>query len=234
MPRQSSVTGTRLVNLIACLDPAVTLLKELHDAVGTLFCPQIANTTVSLITVLPNVKRNKAECIELVERLHELIYAIINLHINSETPGILPPATLHHVTNFSETLFKIHSFVEMQQEGNKIKQLFRQSEMNTLLKDCRAGLKNAFELFEISTHGLNWNNIVETRKKAEQMHHEMLEFISSLSDGVGSEESFMEQVVPELKNRQELMFRPILVLTAAYQHQFTFSPAIKAKDILWS
>jgi hypothetical protein len=39
--------------------------------------------------------------------------------------------------------------MEAQQEGNKIRQLFRQSEMNSLLKDCQAGLNEAFGIFKV-------------------------------------------------------------------------------------
>ena len=47
------------------------------------------------------------------------------------------------------TLHKLYTFVEAQQDGNKIKQFFRQSEMNVLLKNCRAGLDDAVEVFKV-------------------------------------------------------------------------------------
>jgi hypothetical protein len=37
----------------------------------------------------------------------------------------------------------------MQQDGNKIKQLFRQSEKKALLKDCQAGLQEALKIFKV-------------------------------------------------------------------------------------
>jgi hypothetical protein len=48
------------------------------------------------------VKKNKEECIKLMEHVHELLCAIVNLHIKSETPGSLSPATLNDVGNFTE------------------------------------------------------------------------------------------------------------------------------------
>jgi hypothetical protein len=47
------------------------------------------------------------------------------------------------------TLHKIYTFIEAQQDGNKIKQFFLQSEMNMLLKNCRAGLDHATEVFKV-------------------------------------------------------------------------------------
>ena len=48
------------------------------------------------------------------------------------------------------TLHKIYNFIEAQRDGKKIKHLFRQSEMNKLLKDCHAGLDHALEVFNVS------------------------------------------------------------------------------------
>jgi hypothetical protein len=41
-------------------------------------------------------------------------------------------------------------YLEAQQEGIRIRNLFRQGEVNTLLKDCRAGLQHAMEVFKAS------------------------------------------------------------------------------------
>ena len=48
------------------------------------------------------MKKNKDDCIKLIENVHELLYAIVNLHMKSETPGSLSPAMLYHVGKFTE------------------------------------------------------------------------------------------------------------------------------------
>jgi hypothetical protein len=40
-------------------------------------------------------------------------------------------------------------FFEAQQDGIKLKTLFRQSEMNQLLKDCEGSLQQAAEVFNV-------------------------------------------------------------------------------------
>ncbi|KAJ7185149.1 hypothetical protein GGX14DRAFT_409305 [Mycena pura] len=189
MPHQPTVNEIRLNNISACLIPAVELLNKLSDAFGTSFVPAISNTTLSLITAVQNVKQNKDQCITLMENVHEVLYAIVNLHMKSETPGSLAPATLDHVGKFTEALHKIHTFVEAQQKGNRIKQFFRQNEMTTLLKDCQAGLQEAAEVFKIDTGVTVFGNIIEMQRKAEHMHKELLELISTLSDGTTSDRS---------------------------------------------
>jgi hypothetical protein len=49
----------------------------------------------------------------------------------------------------SRTLHKVYTFLEMQQDGNKIKHLFHINDMQKLLKDCHAGLDQAVEVFEV-------------------------------------------------------------------------------------
>ncbi|KAJ7495062.1 hypothetical protein FB451DRAFT_1360049 [Mycena latifolia] len=187
MSRQPSVAEIRLTNTIACLTPAVALLNELSDAFGTPFVPAISNTTLSLITLVQNVKKNKEDCIQLLENVYQLLSAIINLHLKSESKGNLHPATLNHVGNFAETLHNIHTFVEAQQEGSKIKYFFRQTETKTLLIECRAGLQQAFGVFKTGTSITALGNITQMKEEAEMMHKEVLELISTLSDGTTSD-----------------------------------------------
>jgi hypothetical protein len=102
-----------------------------------------------------------------LEQTHKLLNAIINLHIMSDTGGDLPPSVLNHLGKFTEfsscttlydcylpllfrTLHKIHTFVEAQQNGSKIKNFFHQGETNILLKDCNAGLQLGVVFFQVS------------------------------------------------------------------------------------
>ncbi|KAJ7094804.1 hypothetical protein C8R44DRAFT_951432 [Mycena epipterygia] len=182
MPCKTTVTETRLNNIVTCLTPVIPLLNEFSDTFGTPFIPAISNTTVSLITLVQNVKKNKEECIKLMENVHELLYAVVNLQVKAGTPSSLPPATLSAFGELTETLYKVYVFMEGQQEGNKIKHFFCQSEMKTLLNDCHIGLQQVFDMYKmegaINLHG----NIVEMQKETERIHKELLETISNSSN----------------------------------------------------
>jgi hypothetical protein len=52
MPRHPTVSEIRLVNVTACLTPAVTLLKELDNAFGPPFIQPISNTVQTLINAV--------------------------------------------------------------------------------------------------------------------------------------------------------------------------------------
>lgn len=118
MPRQPALTETRINNIITCLKPAVTLLNELSVAFGAPFVQAISETSLSLITALEvkypwegfygsnresqNTKKNKDECIQLTENIHQVLFVIISLHIKSEIAGSLTPAILLHIGKFTE------------------------------------------------------------------------------------------------------------------------------------
>ncbi|KAJ7349742.1 hypothetical protein DFH08DRAFT_997021 [Mycena albidolilacea] len=180
MPRQSTATEICLNNIKGCLTPALTLLKELNDAFGPPFIQSIANTIESLIDM--TVKRNKDECAQLMENIHPVLYAIINLHIKAEKVESLSPEMLDNIGKFMETLHKIYTFLEGQQDGNRIKYLFCNNEVQKLFRDCHAGLDQAVEVFEVTTRPLWVNDIDVMKKTAQLMHEELFELIQTLSD----------------------------------------------------
>ncbi|KAJ7082786.1 hypothetical protein C8R44DRAFT_894699 [Mycena epipterygia] len=195
MPLKTTVTETRLDNIIACLTPIVPLLNEFSDVFGTPFIPAISNTTLSLITLVQNVRRNKEECMQLMEHVHELLYAVINLHLEPGTASSFPPAILSAFGELTVTFHKVHAYMEAQQEGNKIKHFFHQSEMKTLLNECRIGLQQAVDIFKLEG-AINLNkNIVEMQKETEMIHKELLESISMSSDATLSNRASSVHIV---------------------------------------
>ncbi|KAF8199255.1 hypothetical protein K438DRAFT_1966473 [Mycena galopus ATCC 62051] len=147
MPHQPAVPEAHLEDITTCLILALPLLKDLNDAFGPPFVQSIVNTIHTLINSLQKVKQNKNECAQLMGSIHKVLFAIVSLHTKSETAGSLSPVLLHNVEKFMETLHKISTFIEAQQEGNKIKNLFRKNEMSKLLRECHAGLAQAEECF---------------------------------------------------------------------------------------
>ncbi|KAJ7113235.1 hypothetical protein C8R43DRAFT_1157174, partial [Mycena crocata] len=163
---------TRLNTLLPSLNVAVTTLKLISDSLGTPFLAIISSTVSSLMTDVQSIKSNKDDCAQLLEKVYDLLCIVIDLHVKSDTPGELPPSMLYNLGNFTETLHKIHSFVEAQQEKKNIMQFFRQGEMNRLLKDCYSSIENAFEMFQATT----------MQQRAQKAQQKVLDLISALSD----------------------------------------------------
>ncbi|KAJ7909247.1 hypothetical protein B0H13DRAFT_1877873 [Mycena leptocephala] len=188
MPPQPTLTQIRLNNITTCLTITVNTLEILVTSLESPFLEAISNTTQSLLKNMETVKQNK--CTQLLEQTYELLNTILMVHITSDMGGELPPSVLKHIGKFTETLHKIHTFVEAQQSGNKLKNFFHQGEMSTLLKDCKAGLQQGFEIFQITVVN-HIKDITEMQEDAEKRHKEVLNLIEALlnttsSDGASS------------------------------------------------
>ncbi|KAJ7924537.1 hypothetical protein B0H13DRAFT_1863941 [Mycena leptocephala] len=170
MPPNRTSAQARLDDITTCMAVMAKTLGILASSAKTPFIEAISNTTQSLLKNIQTVKQNKDECIQLMEKTHQLLEAIIMVHINSETGGEFPPSVLNNVGNFTQTLHKIHTFVEAQQGGSKVMIFFRQSEMSTLLKGCKAGLQQGFESFQ-----------AKMQEEASKMQQDVLNMIEALS-----------------------------------------------------
>ncbi|KAJ7020379.1 P-loop containing nucleoside triphosphate hydrolase protein [Mycena alexandri] len=176
-----TTTQSRLNNIARCVSSAVDTLELVSNTLKTPFLGAISSTSRSLLIAVETVKQNKEACIRLLDQTHQLLYAIIALHIKSDAGGEFPPSVLSQIGSFTETLHKIHHFVEAQQEKGWLKQFFRQAEMNALLKDCNAGLQQSLDFFQIQALGLV-TDAAELQEYARDAHQEVLEMIDSRSD----------------------------------------------------
>ncbi|KAJ7792631.1 hypothetical protein B0H13DRAFT_2298856 [Mycena leptocephala] len=188
MPPQPTVATIRLNNITTCLNLTICTLEILASSLKSPFLTAMANTTQSLLKNMQTVKQNKNECSQLMEQTYELLNAILILHIKSNTGGELPPSVLTHIGKFTETLHKIHTFFEAQQNGSKVKKFFRQGEMSTLLKDCKAGLQQGFEIFQVPMVN-HMKDITQMQEDAEKRNTEVLAMIEAVSDTTGSDRS---------------------------------------------
>ncbi|KAJ7874608.1 hypothetical protein B0H13DRAFT_2551489 [Mycena leptocephala] len=183
---QPSVTQIRLNNITTCLTITSDTLHVLASSLKGPFLEAISNTTQSLLEHIKTVKKNKNDCTELLEQTYQLLNAIMMVHIKSDTGGELPPSVLNHIGKFTETLHKIHTFVEAQQVGSKVKNFFRQGEMSRLFNECKAGLRQGYDIFEIDKHNII-DNITKMQEDAENRHKEVLNMIDALSDTASSD-----------------------------------------------
>ncbi|KAJ7027716.1 hypothetical protein C8F04DRAFT_1189276 [Mycena alexandri] len=128
-------------------------------------------------------KRNKKHCLQLMDQTQQLLMGIIALYLEADGGRGLPPSKLNQVGIFTETLHKIHVFIEAQQSSSQAKAFFRQSEMNTLLEDCLDGLQRGLEFFQVRT---NMDSIMSMQEEAHRAHQEILDMIEALSDGTST------------------------------------------------
>ncbi|KAJ7469476.1 hypothetical protein FB451DRAFT_1476296 [Mycena latifolia] len=193
MPREPAISDIRLDSIVACLNKVLPLLNDLHDGLGTPFMQVISNIILNLLSAAQNVKNNKDKCVHLMKDIYQIIFAIAKLHMQSEPQGFLLPATLDHIGKFTNTLHKIHTFVEAQQEKSRFKHFLHQNEMRVLFKECQAGLQQALELFKIETGAEILADALKTQEKAEKLHEELLDLISTMTEGSSDRSSSIYQ-----------------------------------------
>ncbi|KAJ7832892.1 P-loop containing nucleoside triphosphate hydrolase protein, partial [Mycena olivaceomarginata] len=172
----------------ACFPTTLKTLELLADSLNTPFLGVISTTAQSLLENFEGVKHNRNECTLLMEQTHELLVAIIIAHIKSDARGGLPMNVVSHIGKLTETLQKIHAFVEAQQTDSKIKRFFRQGEINTLLKDCKAGLEQGLDFFQINTVTLV-KDITEMHRESQERQQGVLDMIEALSDASSDQAS---------------------------------------------
>ncbi|KAJ6558896.1 P-loop containing nucleoside triphosphate hydrolase protein, partial [Mycena vulgaris] len=186
MPSQPIATETRLNNILKCFTIAVDSLEVLATTFKTPFLEPISSTAKSLLTAVQTVKQNKSDCTQLLEQTYGFLCAIVSLHMKAEAGSDLTPSMMNDLGKFTDTLYKIHTFVEAQQEKSKIRHFFRQGEMSKLFKDCNSGLQEALDQFKLQDINL-LTEVVVMQKFAEDRHKEVLELIEAFSDGTASD-----------------------------------------------
>ncbi|KAJ7610667.1 hypothetical protein DFH06DRAFT_1308663 [Mycena polygramma] len=197
MPPQPSLTQIRLNNITKCLNITVSSVEVLSSGLRESSLEAISYTTRSLVKTIESlsqiIKQNKETCIQLLQQTHELLNAILVTYVKSNTGADLPPGVLGQMAKFTETLHKVHTFIEAQQKGSKIRKLFRQGELGTLLRGCKEGLQQGLDLFQINI-GKITKDIEDMQEKSEKRHQEVLCLIEVLSDASSDANSTINTV----------------------------------------
>ncbi|KAJ7187254.1 hypothetical protein C8R46DRAFT_1274591, partial [Mycena filopes] len=186
MPPPPSLAEIRLKNTTTGLRAVINTLEIVSQSLHTPFLAAISVTTRSLLTSIEHIKQNANGCTRLLEQTYELLSAIITSHLDSDAAGELPPSTLTHLGKFTQTLHKIHTYVEAQQQGSRIKRFFRQGEMAALLRECDAGLQQALAGFKVRGTEI-LQDVVAMQKHAQEEHQRVLDMIEAFSDATQSE-----------------------------------------------
>ncbi|KAJ7774004.1 P-loop containing nucleoside triphosphate hydrolase protein [Mycena metata] len=181
MPRQATITEIRSKDILTCVAIAANTLDVLVKTLNISALKAISNTTQSLLKMMETIKQDKSDCAELMEHIHQLLNAIIGVYIKSDTGAELSPSVLNQMAKFTETLHKIYAFVEAQQSGSKVKKFFRQAELHTLLKDCKAGLQQGLDFFQIGTTTDVLVNVREMQDQAQVKYQEVLNLVETMS-----------------------------------------------------
>ncbi|KAJ7924583.1 hypothetical protein B0H13DRAFT_1863815 [Mycena leptocephala] len=224
----TTVTHTSLDKIVEYLAVAASTIRDLGRSAGTPFLNIIAGIIVSLLTTVQAVTKNRNECLQLLEKIHVLLYAIITVHTKSEAGGILSPAILGYIGQFTETLQKIHIFIRAQQEKSKIRLFLQQSANNALLRECNTRLQQALDVFKVHIGTSVWNGLADMQTITQETHDEIMELISALSDGTMSDQSSMTGGLSNAQTRH----KPIRSGAVPYIDHFRGTILVRVSEVV--
>ncbi|KAJ7027758.1 P-loop containing nucleoside triphosphate hydrolase protein [Mycena alexandri] len=116
-------------------------------------------------------------------------------------------ALLHNISQFIETLQKVHVYVRAQADLGIFKRIVKQTEHASQFGECTAGLKQALESFGLQTSLFTAETIARIHMDAAQRHEELMAFSSSLSLLPGSPKIFY--------GREQEVVKIVAALTAS-------------------
>ncbi|KAJ7104902.1 hypothetical protein C8R44DRAFT_987793 [Mycena epipterygia] len=128
---------------------ACSLLKDIGNASNQPYLQAVASLSLLIFEMVQRVKDNEKACVKMAEQSYELVCALINICRDSEAE--LASAMVRSITQFSETLEKILTFVRSQVKGGFWWRVFRSMEDADLIAECNAGLKHALDVFGVQS-----------------------------------------------------------------------------------
>ncbi|KAF7341706.1 AAA domain-containing protein [Mycena sanguinolenta] len=110
----------------------------------------------------------------MMERINEIMYAIIHICGNGSP---LSPTTLRTLSQFFDTLQKVHAFVRSQVDLGLFRRILRYTETAALLEDCNTGLQHVADVFAMQAELDVSAAIADFKDQAEVRHEELMELL---------------------------------------------------------
>ncbi|KAJ7692994.1 hypothetical protein B0H17DRAFT_1060543 [Mycena rosella] len=184
---------------------AASTLRDIADASPIPFLRTIAAVSLSILTMAETARTNKEECMRMVSQIDELLSVILHLCTDSEGGG-MSPSTLHNIGKLADTLQKIHSFVQAQQNTSRFKRLFRHGENAAQLGECHSGLRHALDVFGVRSSLVASTEMADMRERAEKRHEELVQLFSAQSESAQSDTvSLINKRLFDLGNRVAIL-----------------------------
>ncbi|KAJ7056319.1 hypothetical protein C8F01DRAFT_1311089 [Mycena amicta] len=184
-----STTGTSVEKLLTSveklLEYATAAANALQEVAGLQNAPPYLETAAGLsLLVLDGARRvraNRAQCIQLVEQIHEVLCALVTLcgGAGGDVPTLsLSLGMLHSISQLTETLQQAHAYVSAQADTGMFKRIIKQAEHAARFEECSASLRKALEAFGIRSHVLL--QVEQMHDEARKRHEELVALMEAV------------------------------------------------------
>ncbi|KAF7300498.1 hypothetical protein HMN09_00934200 [Mycena chlorophos] len=133
----------------------------------------VASTCVTLFDTVDAVRTNKVQCVQLLERVHQIVQAIINLSGDGNGRGLKDFRMRSAVEQLSGTLTQLHEILQTQSTYNLFQRILRHAEIQDSLALCSEALQQALDVFSVQT-SLITDTSLNGFRRAERARHEEL------------------------------------------------------------
>ncbi|KAJ7101345.1 hypothetical protein B0H15DRAFT_927170, partial [Mycena belliarum] len=145
---QRSKTARVTDDLVQRGRDAAGLLSSISGSMDLKNVQIVASSAALLFDTVQGVRNNKQACLQLLERVHQIVRALINLcgDANARVGG-LAPMMARAVDGLIETLTKVHAFLQAQASHGLFARILRRFEMQEQLNQCADALQQALDVF---------------------------------------------------------------------------------------
>ncbi|KAF7323564.1 hypothetical protein MKEN_00576700 [Mycena kentingensis (nom. inval.)] len=179
---------TRLDDIATKLGAIVHTIDVLSDGLKAPFLEPMTLTMRFILSGVQSIRSNKAECIALLETVHQILCAVVAVNVTPQNANPRPwtlssllrwGILLSTVTTVA--LQKVSSLLETQRETSRIKRFFKQTEAATMLKACQDDLQRILNALKVRFAGLV-HTIREVETDFASAHEKVLDLVQAGAD----------------------------------------------------
>ncbi|KAF7324191.1 hypothetical protein MKEN_00642000 [Mycena kentingensis (nom. inval.)] len=151
---------------------ASRLLQSVGESMNQEKLAIVAASCALLFSTVDTVRTNKTQCMQLLERVHQIVRAIINL--SGDAGRFMNPMMGRAIEQFSGTLTELHGLLRTQATYGLFQRILRHNEIQEALKNCSDALEQALDVFTVQTSLITNSAMGTLRKNSANRHEELL------------------------------------------------------------
>ncbi|KAJ7214384.1 hypothetical protein GGX14DRAFT_443798 [Mycena pura] len=151
---------------------ASRLLQSIGSSMNLEKLQIVASSCALLFETVASVRTNKTQCMQLLERVHQIVRAIINLC--GDAKGLMAPMMTRAIEQFSTTLTQLHGLLRTQASFGLFARILRHAEIQDALTQCSEALQQALDVFTVQSSLITNSAMGGMRRSATDRHAEIL------------------------------------------------------------
>ncbi|KAF7365512.1 CTLH domain-containing protein [Mycena venus] len=175
-----------------------TTLRDISDSFSIPFLSSVAGIILWILETVQTVKSNKERCFRMIERIHQIMCAIIN--ISFTTKHGLSPKVLDIIGVFAIALQKFQGHLRSYRDSSMIGRLFRKGEISAQLDACETKFKEVLDCFQTQNGADLMAAIMNIELDTGRRHQELLKLLGDNDSMLSGDSSSIRRTLLHLGN----------------------------------